>query len=177
LRRVILAICATAVALVLLLSFKSHTQSAAPGSSPAAALGSPTPGGADTTPSAGSTGSAGTASPGGSAASPGGSAGSASGGTAQSGAAKTVTGAAWPTVYGPVQVKITVSGGKITAAAATEYPTDTPRDAQINAFAIPQLNAEAVAAGSAQIDAVSGATYTSQGYLGSLQNALDKANG
>jgi uncharacterized protein with FMN-binding domain len=170
LRRVILAICATAVALVLLLSFKSHTQSAAPGSSPAAALGSPTPGGADTTPSAGSTGSAGTASPGSSA-------GSASGGTAQSGAAKTVTGAAWPTVYGPVQVKITVSGGKITAAAATEYPTDTPRDAQINAFAIPQLNAEAVAAGSAQIDAVSGATYTSQGYLGSLQNALDKANG
>jgi uncharacterized protein with FMN-binding domain len=177
LRRVILAICATAVALVLLLSFKSHTQSAAPGSSPAAALGSPTPGGADTTPSAGSTGSAGTASPGGSAGSPGSSAGSASGGTAQSGAAKTVTGAAWPTVYGPVQVKITVSGGKITAAAATEYPTDTPRDAQINAFAIPQLNAEAVAAGSAQIDAVSGATYTSQGYLGSLQNALDKANG
>jgi uncharacterized protein with FMN-binding domain len=173
LRRVILAICATAVALVLLLSFKSHTQSAAPGSSPAAALGSPTPGGADTTPSAGSTGSAGTASPDSSAGSP----GSASGGTAQSGAAKTVTGAAWPTVYGPVQVKITVSGGKITAAAATEYPTDTPRDAQINAFAIPQLNAEAVAAGSAQIDAVSGATYTSQGYLGSLQNALDKANG
>ncbi|HEY3878992.1 MAG TPA: FMN-binding protein [Trebonia sp.] len=172
-RRVILAICATAVALVLLLSFKSHTQSAAPGSSPAAALGSPTPGGADTTPSAGSTGSAGTASPDSSAGSP----GSASGGTAQSGAAKTVTGAAWPTVYGPVQVKITVSGGKITAAAATEYPTDTPRDAQINAFAIPQLNAEAVAAGSAQIDAVSGATYTSQGYLGSLQNALDKANG
>jgi uncharacterized protein with FMN-binding domain len=177
LRRVILAICATAVALVLLLSFKSHTQSAAPGSSPAAALGSPTPGGADTTPSAGSTGSAGTASPGSSAGSPGSSAGSASGGTAQSGAAKTVTGAAWPTVYGPVQVKITVSGGKITAAAATEYPTDTPRDAQINAFAIPQLNAEAVAAGSAQIDAVSGATYTSQGYLGSLQNALDNANG
>jgi uncharacterized protein with FMN-binding domain len=56
-----------------------------------------------------------------------------------------------------------------------EYPTDTPRDYQINSFAIPQLNSEAVAAGSAHIDAVSGATYTSQGYLGSLQSALDKA--
>jgi uncharacterized protein with FMN-binding domain len=159
LRRVILAICATAVALVLLLSFKSHTQSPVPGSSPAAALGSPTPGGADAAPSPGSGSSTGTG----------------TSGTAQGGAAKTVTGAAWPTVYGPVQVRITVTGGKITAAAATEYPTETPRDAQINAFAIPQLNAEAVAAGNAKIDTVSGATYTSQGYLGSLQNALDKA--
>jgi uncharacterized protein with FMN-binding domain len=158
LRRVILAICATAVALVLLLSFKSHTQSPVPGSSPAAALGSPTPGGADAAPSPGSGSSTGTG----------------TSGTAQGGAAKTVTGAAWPTVYGPVQVRITVTGGKITAAAATEYPTETPRDAQINAFAIPQLNAEAVAAGNAKIDTVSGATYTSQGYLGSLQNALDK---
>jgi uncharacterized protein with FMN-binding domain len=48
-------------------------------------------------------------------------------------------------------------------------------DVQINAFAIPKLNSEAVAAGGAKIDTVSGATYTSQGYLGSLQNALDKA--
>ena len=56
-----------------------------------------------------------------------------------------------------------------------EYPTETPRDYQINSFAIPQLNAEALAAGSAKIDTVSGATYTSGGYVGSLQNALDKA--
>ena len=52
---------------------------------------------------------------------------------------------------------------------------NTPRDAQINAFAIPQLNKEAVAAGSAKIDTVSGATYTSGGYIGSLQSALDQA--
>jgi uncharacterized protein with FMN-binding domain len=162
LRRIILAICATAVGLVLLLSFKSHTQSAVPGSSPAAALGTPTPG---TAPAG--TGS-GTAAPGASA-----------GGSGDGSAAKgtTVTGAAWPTVYGPVRVRITVSGGKITAATATEYPTETPRDSQINAFAIPQLNSETVAAGSAQIDTVSGATYTSQGYIGSLQNALDKVKG
>jgi uncharacterized protein with FMN-binding domain len=163
-RRAVLAICATAVALVLLLSFKTHTQSAAPGASPAAALGSPTPGpGATGSTGTGSTGTRSTGTP---------STGTGSTGT---GAAKTVTGAAWPTIYGPVQVRVTVTAGKLTAVSAVEYPTDTPRDYQINAFAIPQLNAEAMAAGSAKIDTVSGATYTSGGYVGSLQNALDKA--
>jgi len=154
LRRVILAICATAIGLVLLLSFKSHTQSAAPGASPAAALGSPAPGSDAARPSA-------SASP--------------ASGTAGSAAAKTVTGAAWPTIYGPVQVQVTVKAGKVTAVAAVEYPRESPRDYQINAFAIPQLNSEALAAGSARIDSVSGATYTSQGYIGSLQSALNKA--
>jgi uncharacterized protein with FMN-binding domain len=163
LRRVILAICATAAGLVLLLSFKTHTQSGGTGASPAAALGSPTPG-----PEASS------AAPSSAAKSGAASAGAAKSTPAAAGA-QTVTGAAWPTIYGPVQVKITVAGGKVTAATAVEYPLDTPRDQQINSFAIPQLNAEAVAAGSAQIDTVSGATYTSQGYIGSLQSALDKA--
>jgi uncharacterized protein with FMN-binding domain len=171
LRRIILAVCATAAALVLLLSFKSHTQTATAGSSPAAALGTPVPG-TGTATSGSATSGTGPATPAASAA-----AGSTGGGSAANGTSATVTGAAWPTIYGPVQVRITVSGGKITAATATEYPTDTPRDAQINAFAIPQLNSETVAAGSAQIDTVSGATYTSQGYIGSLQNALDKAKG
>jgi uncharacterized protein with FMN-binding domain len=157
-RRAVLAICATAVALVLLLSFKTHTQSAAPGASPAAALGSPTPGGATGSTGTPSTGTPSTGTPG-----------------TGTGAAKTVTGAAWPTIYGPVQVRVTVTAGKVTAVSAVEYPTETPRDYQINAFAIPQLNAEAMAAGSAKIDTVSGATYTSGGYVGSLQNALDKA--
>jgi uncharacterized protein with FMN-binding domain len=156
-RRVILAIVTTAAALALLLSFKTHTQSAAPGTSPSAALGSPTPGGTGGNADAGSA-SAGTPATGG-------------------GQGKTVTGKAWPTVYGPVQVRITVAGGRITAASAVEYPVNTPRDEQINAFAIPQLNKEAVAAGSAKIDAVSGATYTSGGYTGSLQSALDQAGG
>jgi uncharacterized protein with FMN-binding domain len=160
LRRVILAICATAAGLVLLLSFKSHTQSGVAGASPAAALGSPAPGNDAASPSASASSAA---------------SGSAKSGTAGSAAAKMVTGAAWPTIYGPVQVKITVAGGKVTAATAVEYPLDTPRDQQINSYAIPQLNAETVAAGSAQIDSVSGATYTSQGYIGSLQSALDKA--
>jgi uncharacterized protein with FMN-binding domain len=87
----------------------------------------------------------------------------------------TVTGASWPTVYGPVQVRVTVRGGRVTAADAVVYPVGTPRDVQINAFAIPRLNAEAVTADGARVDAVSGATYTSQGYSGSLQSALDRA--
>ena len=159
-RRVILAIVTTAVVLVLLLSFKTHTQSAAPGSSPASAVGSPSPGGP---------GSAGAQSPARST--------PAEGSPTGSGVTRTVTGEAFQTVYGPVQVKITVAGGRITAASAVQYPQETPRDQQINSFAIPQLNAEAVAAGSAKIDSVSGATYTSGGYIGSLQSALDQLNG
>jgi len=168
LRRVILAICATAAALVLLLSFKTHTQSGL-GSSPAAALGSPAPGTGDaaaTAPSASASAAKAKSSTAKS---------STSAASTGSSAAKTVTGAAWPTIYGPVQVQVTVKNGKVTAVTATEYPQETPRDYQINSYAIPQLNSEALAAGSANIDSVSGATYTSQGYIGSLQNALDKA--
>ena len=161
-RRIILAICATAAALVAILSFKSHTQaplSAAPVS------------GAGAQPAAGG-GAANSAAPQGAATA---AASSKSAGPQAAGAAKTVTGAAWQTIYGPVQVKITVAGGKVTQATAVVYPVDTPRDYQINSYAIPQLNSEAVAASSAKIDTVSGATYTSGGYVGSLQSALNKA--
>lgn len=89
--------------------------------------------------------------------------------------ARTVTGDAADTRYGPVQVRITVTGGKVTNVTAVEYPTTDPRDAEINAYAIPVLNREATQAGDAGIDMVSGATYTSQGYVRSLQSALDKA--
>ena len=143
-RRVILAVCATAAALALLLSFRTHPQPAP--AAPPAALGPPAPGSASGTATA-----------------------------AGAGAARTVTGAAVNTVYGPVQVRVTVTGGRVTAATAVQYPAQSPRDSQINSYAIPRLNAEAVSAGSAKIDAVSGATYTSQGYIGSLQSALDKA--
>ena len=88
---------------------------------------------------------------------------------------KTVTGDAADTRYGPVQVQITVTNGTITAVNAVDYPQNDPRDQQINSYAIPQLNSEALAARNASIDMVSGATYTSEGYLASLQSALDKA--
>lgn len=88
---------------------------------------------------------------------------------------RTVTGDAADTRYGPVQVRVTLSGGRVTAATAVDYPTRSPRDYQINSYAIPVLNQEAVDANSANIDMVSGATFTSIGYQQSLQSALDKA--
>jgi len=154
-RRVILAIVSTVVGLVLLLTFKTHSTSGA--GSPPAAIGTPSAG-------QGGAGQSGT-----------GQGGTGQGAGGSTAGATTVTGAAASTIYGPVQVQIMVKGGKVTAAKAVEYPQDTPRDSQINAFAIPVLDREAASVGSAKIDMVSGATYTSQGYITSLQNALDQA--
>ncbi|GAB2854978.1 FMN-binding protein [Streptomyces deserti] len=99
-----------------------------------------------------------------------------SGGSGGAQAARTVTGSAVQTQYGPVQVRVTVSGGKITQAEAVQAPSGG-RSSQITQNAVPRLNQAAVAAGSADIDAVSGATYTSNGYRQSLQSALDQAGG
>lgn len=87
----------------------------------------------------------------------------------------TYTGDSVQTRYGPVQVKITVSGGKISAAEATDYPDGNGRDRQINGTAIPRLVSETMQAQSAKIQMVSGATYTSDGYRSSLQSAIDQA--
>ncbi|MCZ9352334.1 FMN-binding protein [Streptomyces mutabilis] len=89
---------------------------------------------------------------------------------------RTLTGSVAQTQYGPVQVRVTVSGGKITGAEAVRAPRGGRSD-QVTAEAVPKLNQAAVAAGSADIDAVSGATYTSAGYKQSLQSALDQAGG
>ncbi|WP_371597200.1 FMN-binding protein [Streptomyces sp. NBC_00564] len=89
----------------------------------------------------------------------------------------TLTGTAVQTRYGPVQVRVTLKSGKITDVTAVTYPQDNPRDQQINSYAIPQLKREAITAQSANVDTVSGATYTSDGYRQSLQSALDSAGG
>ena len=91
------------------------------------------------------------------------------------GVSGTFTGASANTVYGPVQVQITVSNGKITNATALVYPTGSFRDQEINQQAIPYLIQETLAAQSANIQGVGGASYTSQGWVGSLQSALAKA--
>lgn len=93
-----------------------------------------------------------------------------------SSAAKTYTGDAIQTRYGPVQVEITVKGGKITKSAVTQVPWSDHRDQEINGYAVPILNDEAVQAQDAGIDMVSGATFTSDGYIQSLQSAIDRAN-
>lgn len=90
--------------------------------------------------------------------------------------ASTVTGTAASTQWGIVQVQITVTNGKITAATALQYPDSNGHSQSINAYALPILEAETVQAGNAQISAVSGATVTSGGYLISLQSAIDQAH-
>jgi uncharacterized protein with FMN-binding domain len=98
-----------------------------------------------------------------------------SSGSASSSSTRTITGDAANTRYGPVQVAVTFNGKKITKIDVVEYPTESGRDREINSYAIPQLNQEAMAAQSANIDGVSGATYTAEGYVRSLQSAIDKA--
>jgi uncharacterized protein with FMN-binding domain len=104
-------------------------------------------------------------------------AGSSSGSSAKSSSAatKSVTGDAVSTFYGPVRLKVTVSGGKITDVRPVELPSNDPKSLEINAYAAPLLRQSALSKQSANIDAVSGATYTSQGYQAALQSALDKA--
>ena len=85
----------------------------------------------------------------------------------------TVTGGAVSTPLGPVELKVAFDGTRITGVTVLEEPDSTPRDQQINAQAVPVLTQEALAAQNADIDAVSGATFTSQGYIGSLQSAID----
>lgn len=97
-------------------------------------------------------------------------------GSSSSSAAQTYTGDSVQTRWGPVQVRITVVDGKITASEAVVYPNGNHEDEQINSFALPVLNQEVVDRQSADIDMVSGATVTSEGYLSSLQSAIDQAH-
>jgi len=78
------------------------------------------------------------------------------------------------TRYGVVQVKVTLSAGRITDVSTVELSATDPHSEQINAEAVPELRSEVLSAQSAQIDGVSGATFTSEGYEASLQSALDK---
>jgi len=87
----------------------------------------------------------------------------------------TFTGSTSQTRFGPVQVQITVVDGKITAAKALQYPNNDFRSQQISQQAIPYLVQETLAANSANIQGVGGASYTSQGWYDSLVSALAKA--
>lgn len=90
-------------------------------------------------------------------------------------AARTLVGAVENTQYGPMQVEVVMTGTKITNVKVLQETNLGSRSQQIDATAVPKLNSETLAAQSAQIDSVSGATYTSEGYKQSLQSALDKA--
>ena len=102
----------------------------------------------------------------------------ASGSTGSSGttAATTFAGDAVDTRFGPVQVQITVANGTITAVDVLQVPMEDRHDQMINSRAVPVYNEEAVQAQSADIDVVSGATVTWEGYTQSLQSAIDAAH-
>jgi uncharacterized protein with FMN-binding domain len=78
--------------------------------------------------------------------------------------------------FGTVQVQVTMQNGTITDVQALQLPNDRGHSAEVSAYAGPQLRTEALQAQSAQIDTISGATYTSYGYQQSLQSALDQAH-
>jgi uncharacterized protein with FMN-binding domain len=156
-RRVILAVTGTIAGLVALLSFKSHSPTV-----PVAATGG-TSGGSS---SSSSSSSSSTTVPG---EFPEGSlAGKVTPGETA------ITGHVANTVYGPVQIQLIVKNRKIVEVAVLEQPTNTIHDIQIGEFAFPRLISETLAAQSAKIDTVSGASYTSAGYIASLQSAVDQ---
>jgi uncharacterized protein with FMN-binding domain len=74
-----------------------------------------------------------------------------------------------------VQVEIVLSGGKLTGVNVLQAPDGNDRDFEINTQALPILNQETLSAQSGRIDSISGATYTSEGYISSLQSAIDQA--
>jgi uncharacterized protein with FMN-binding domain len=170
--RVTLWLATTAVLVMLLFSY--HTSTGGTGT-PAAALAPAKPGGPATPGSAATPGSSGssTAAPSGPATSGPATSPATSPAASTSG---TFTGGSVDTRWGPVQVQITVQDGKVTDVQAVVYPQGNPRDIEINDYALPLLHDEVITAQSAQIDAVSGATVTSEGYIGSLQSALDAAH-
>ena len=88
---------------------------------------------------------------------------------------KTYTGDVVQTRWGPVEVEITVADGRITKVSVLQSPSGNPKDIEINDYALPILIQDTLDAQSAKIDMVSGATVTSDGYISSLQSALDDA--
>lgn len=91
--------------------------------------------------------------------------------------AGTFTGTTIQTRYGDVQVAVTFSKGRITDVTTPILSGDDGRSNQINSQAAPMLRQEVLAAQSANVSTIGGATFTSEGYITSLQAALDKAHG
>lgn len=169
-RRITLWLLSTVAVLVLLFSYRTSTMSG--DTSTTTPLGAGTAGGSTSSGAGTSNGST----SGGSGSSGSGSSGSSAASGSGSSGSRTYTGSEAQTQWGPVRVRITVAGGRITAVSVPTYPNGNPRDAQINAYALPILAQEVVSAQSADIDTVSGATVTSDGYKQSLQAAIDAAH-
>jgi uncharacterized protein with FMN-binding domain len=156
-RRIVTAILSTITALVLLFSYHTSTDSATVAGSPVAQLGASS----GSTSQSRSSNSSGSSTP---------------RQSSPAASSATYTGGVADTQWGPVQVQITVQGGKVTRSGAVQYPQNNDRDFMINSYALPILDQEVVQQQTASIDTVSGATVTSDGYLQSLQSAIDQAH-
>jgi uncharacterized protein with FMN-binding domain len=154
-KRGAIALTLTALALVLLVSFRTPgAEATAATSGDSAVIAEPAP-----QPSIGSPGAIG---------------GGDDAGSAQR-ASRTIDGPVVDTRYGPVQVEITVDGSQVTAVVALQLPDGDRRSAQISRRVEDTLSSQALRAQAGSIDGVSGATYTSEAYAESLQAALDAA--
>lgn len=159
-RRITLWLVSTVAAVVLLFSYRTSTSGTAAASGAAAhaqGAGIVSGGGAagGATPSPGTSGTSG-----------------------KSGSTGTtvVNGSVADTRWGPVQVQVSIASGKITEISVLQQPDGNPRDQEINSYALPILHDEVLQAQNANIQTVSGATVTSDGYTQSLQAALDAAS-
>jgi uncharacterized protein with FMN-binding domain len=144
-RRFLIALTGTIAGLAALLSFKSMSSTA--GTTSASAAGTTSTATSPATTKTGSTGTTG----------------------------KVFKGAVEESPYGPTQVEATLDGKKIVDVTVLQHTDDGTMSQQIDSNALPQLAKEALSAQSAKIDAVTGASYTSAGYIKSLQSALDEA--
>ncbi len=154
-RRIVLWLASTATIVVLLFGYHTSTDK----TTSALGTGSPPSSSSSSSPSSGDT-TSGSATP------------NTTSGTTTT---KTYTGDVAQTRWGPVQVQITVRNDKITKVTVLQQPNGNRRDIEINDQALPILIEDTISAQSANIDMVSGATVTSDGYLRSLQAALDQA--
>ena len=148
-RRAPIVLTATAAGLAAVLNFKAHEPTL-----PTASASTATRPSADATPAPGST--------------------PAPSSSSSNSGAKVATGDSIPTRYGNAQVRVTISGGKITKVEALQLQGNDPKSVQISSSAEPYLRQSALTKQTAAIDAVSGATITSASYEASLQSALDK---
>lgn len=157
-RRITIWLLSTVTALVLLFSYRTSTMGVGGGTSAVAVdRGGTSPGSGDT-PTGADPGSG------------------APGANTGEGGDGSHDGSVAQTRWGPVQVRITVAGGRITDVTTLQVPDGNFRDQQINDYAVPILRQAALTAQSARIDTVSGATVTSDGYRESLQAAIDAAH-
>ena len=159
--RASLLVAGTGVGLTLLVSFRTPPSAPAAATAPPAPAGSvrPTPA---STPGASPSGAAG-ASP-----TP-----AAGGSGLRNG---TFTGQNAANFFGPVQVQVVVSGGRITDLRTLQQPNDNPQSSYIASVAMPMLRQEVLKAQSARINIITGATYDSESYAQSVQSALDQAH-